>query len=61
MAEWKKEIRTLCKDFCIPTEIYARIIRQTENNKREMPGFYTSENDYKYDTAYAQLKSYILA
>lgn len=61
MAEWKREIRTLCKDFCIPTEIYARIIRQTENNKREMPGFYKGNQDeYNYDTAYAHIKPYIL-
>lgn len=61
MAEWKKEIRTLCKDFCIPTEIYARIIRQTENNIREIPYFYKGNQDaYNYDTAYAHIKPYIL-
>mgnify|MGYP000438718731 FL=1 len=61
MAEWKKEIRKLCRDFCLSKEIYNKIIKETENNKRKMPGFYTNANDYKYDTAYAQLKSYILA
>lgn len=61
MAEWKKEIRKLCKDFCLSKEIYNKIIRETENNKREMPGFYKNENDYKYDTAYAQIKPYLLA
>lgn len=61
MAEWKREIRKLCKDFCIPTEIYAKIIRQTENNKREIPYFYKGNQDeYNYDTAYAHIKPYIL-
>lgn len=61
MAEWKKEIRTLCKDFCIPTEIYNKIIKETENNKREVPYFYKGNQDaYNYDTAYAHIKPYIL-
>lgn len=61
MAEWKREIKRLCKDFGITKEIYNKIIKETENNKREIPCFYKGNQDeYNYDTAYAYIKPYIL-
>ena len=45
MAEWKREIRKLCRDFCLSKEIYNKIIKETENNKREIPYFYKGNQD----------------
>lgn len=60
MANWKKEIRNLCRDFCISKEIYNKVIKQAEN-KKKIPKFYNGNVDnYKYDTAYAHIKPYIL-
>ena len=30
MAEWKREIRKLCRDFCLSKEIYNKIIKETD-------------------------------
>lgn len=61
MANWKREIRRLCKDFGFATEIYKKVITQTENNNKDIPQFYNGNKDaYYYDVAYNQIKPYIM-
>ena len=61
MAEWKKEIKRLCKDFGLTKETCKKIISETENNPKEPPRFYKGNVDsYNYDVAYAHVKPYIL-
>ena len=60
MADWKKEIRKLAKDFLIDMEIYHNAVN--EASKTPVPRFYNgNEEKFRYDYAYRKIKPYIMA
>ena len=60
MADWKKEIRKLAKDFLIDMEIYHSAVK--EASETPVPRFYNgNEEKFRYDYAYRKIKSYIMA
>lgn len=69
MAEWKKQIRTLSRDFCIADKTYKKIIGEAEFLANEIkrgyvtiPAYYKGDRDkYLYDKAYQKLRPYIFA
>lgn len=69
MAQWKKDIRNLSRDFCIKDAIYKRIMGETEILANEIkrghatvPSYYKGDGDkYLYDKAYQKLRPYIFA
>ena len=64
MAEWKKEIRRLAKDFCLSKYEIQRIFWRVEElyAQREMPSWYKgNRNDYLYDKAQREIMNRIYA
>lgn len=60
MAEWKKEIRRLAKDFCLSKYEIQRIFRRVEELyvQREMPLYYKgNRNEFLYDKAQSEIMS----
>lgn len=60
MAEWKKEIRRLAKDFCLSKCEIQGIFRRVEYlySKREMPSCYKgNRNEFLYDKAQSEVMS----
>ena len=64
MAEWKKEIRRLAKDFCLSKYEIRRIFYRVEQlySKREMPSCYKGNRDeFLYDKAQREIIDKIYA
>ena len=64
MAEWKKEIRRLAKDFYIPKYEIQRIFKKVEElyAQREMPAYYKgNRNEFLYDKAQREIADRIYA
>ena len=64
MAEWKKEIRRLAKDFNISTFDLQRIFRRVEGScmQKEMPKYYKGDrNEFLYDNAQREIMKLIFA
>ena len=58
MAEWKKEIRRLAKDFCLSKHEIKRIFWKVEElyAQREMPSCYKgNRNEFLYDKAQSEI------
>ena len=58
MAEWKKEIRRIAKDFCLSKYEIQRIFRVVEDMyaQREMPSCYKGNRDeFLYDKAQSEI------
>lgn len=57
MADWKKEIRKLAKDFLLDKEIYYNAVEEALK-----PRFYKGDEEkFRYDYAYRKIKPYIMA
>lgn len=64
MAEWKKEVRRLAKDFYISKLEMQRIFRRVEElyAEREMPSFYKgNRNEFLYDKAQREIMNIVCA
>lgn len=64
MAEWKKEIRRLAKDFCLSKGEIQRIFWRVEELyvQREIPSCYKgNRNDFLYDKAQKEVMKRIFA
>ena len=64
MAEWKKEIRRLAKDFYISKYEIQRIFRRVEDlyAQREIPSYYKgNRNDFLDDKAQREVMDRIYA
>ena len=64
MSEWKIEIKSLAKDFCVPQVKVNQMLKAIENNykQREMPSYYKGNRDeYLYDTAQRELMTLVYA
>ena len=64
MAEWKKEVRKLAKDFYISKKEIQRIFRRVEvmYSQREIPAFYKgNRNEYLYDKAQREIMNRVYA
>lgn len=64
MAEWKKEIRRLAKDFYISKLEIQRVFTKVEElyGKREMPDFYKGDrNEFLYDKAQKEIMRRVYA
>lgn len=64
MAEWKKEIRRLAKDFYIPKYEIQRIFRRVEGlySNTELPAFYKgNRNEFLYDKAQKEIMNRVYA
>ena len=64
MAEWKKEIRRLAKDFYLTKGEIQRIFIRVEElySKRETPSFYKgNRNEFLYDKAQREIMNIVLA
>lgn len=64
MAEWKKEIRRLARDFCISRLEIQRIFYKVEEvySKREVPPYYKgNKNEFLYDKAQREIMDRIYA
>ena len=60
MADWKKELRKLTKDFLLDKEIYYNAVE--EASKIPVPRFYKGDEEkFRYDYAYRTIKPYIMA
>ena len=62
MAEWKKEIRKLAKDFYISKTEIQRIFKKVEQmcSKREMPKYYGNNlSEFLYDNAQREVMKLI--
>ena len=64
MAEWKKEIRRLAKDFCLSKYEIQRIFYRVEErySQREMPSCYKgNRNEFLYDKAQREIMNILYA
>ena len=64
MAEWKKEIRRLARDFNITREEILNIFKRVESlyEQREMPECYKgNRNDFLYDKAQREIMDKVFA
>lgn len=64
MAEWKKEVRRLGKDFYLSKYEIQRIFRRVEElyGQREMPSYYKgNRNEFLYDKAQREMMNLIYA
>lgn len=64
MAEWKKEIRRLAKDFYISREETLKIFRVVESayGKSKIPSFYKGNRDeFLYDKAHTEVMNRVYA
>ena len=64
MAEWKKEIRRLAKDFCLSKGEIQRIFWRVEELyvQREIPSCYKgNRNDFLYDKAQREVMKRVFA
>lgn len=64
MAEWKKEIRRLAKDFYISKYEIQRIFRTVESLylNTELPAFYKgNRNEFLYDKAQKEVMNRVYA
>ena len=64
MAEWKKEIRRLARDFNITREEILNIFRKVESlyEQREIPLCYKgNRNDFLYDKAQREIMDKVFA
>ena len=64
MAEWKKEIRRLAKDFCLSKYEIQRIFHRVEElyAQREMPSCYKgNRNEFLYDKAQREVMDRVYA
>ena len=64
MAEWKKEIRRVAKDFCLSKYQIQRIYARVENmySQREIPSWYKgNRNEFLYDKAQTEMMNIIYA
>lgn len=64
MAEWKKEIRRLAKDFYISKYEIQRIFRTVESlySNTELPAFYKgNRNEFLYDKAQKEIMNRVYA
>lgn len=64
MAEWKKEIRRLAKDFCLSKYEIQRIFWRVEElyAQRKTPSYYKGDrNEFLYDKAQSEIMSRIYA
>lgn len=64
MAEWKKEIRRLAKDFEITRYEILNIFRKVEElySQKDMPSFYKGDrNEFLYDKAQKEIMRRIYA
>ena len=62
MAEWKKEIRRLAKDFYISKAEIQKIFKRVEHmcSKREMPKYYgNNKSEFLYDNAQREIMKLI--
>lgn len=60
---WKKELKRLCKDFCISNTIYKNLADQTKQRYKNAatPGFYKGDREaFLYDRAQADLRSILI-
>lgn len=62
MAEWKKELRKLTKDFGLTPIIYKVVVDATvkQCKGKEKPPYYKTMEDYMYDIAQRKLRTYIM-
>ena len=64
MAEWKKEIRRLAKDFCLSKLEIKRVFWKVEElyATKEMPSYYKGDrNEFLYDKAQREIVNKIYA
>ena len=64
MAEWKKEIRRLAKDFCLSKYEIQRIFYRVEEmySRMEMPSCYKgNRNEFLYDKAQREVVDRVFA
>ena len=64
MAEWKKDLRRVAKEFCLSKYEIQRIYRRVEElyGQKEMPSFYKgNRNEFLYDKAHMEMMSRIYA
>ena len=64
MAEWKKEIRRLAKDFEITRNEILNIFRKVEElyAQKDMPSFYKGDrNEFLYDKAQKEIMRRVYA
>ena len=64
MAEWKKDIRRLAKEFCLSKYEIQRIYQKIEElyGQREIPLFYKgNRNEFLYDKAQREMMKRICA
>ena len=64
MAEWKKEIRRLAKDFYITREETLKIFRAVESiyGNTKIPSFYKGDrNEFLYDKAQREIMNRVYA
>ena len=64
MAEWKKDIRRIAKDFYLSKYEIQRIFRKVEElyAEREIPSFYKgNRNEFLYDKAQREVMNIVCA
>lgn len=64
MAEWKKEIRRVAKDFYLTKYEIQRIFKRVEElyAQREIPSYYKgNRNEFLYDKAQREMMNVIYA
>ena len=60
---WKKDFKTLCKDFCVPITTYKNLVDQTEEKYKNAvtPQFYRGNREaFLYDRAQADLRDLLI-
>ena len=64
MAEWKRDIRILAKDFYFSKYEIQRILKKVEKlySKEDMPLYYKgNRNEFLYDKAHREVMNIVLA
>lgn len=64
MAEWKKDIRRIAKDFHLSKYEIQRVFRRVEElyAEREIPSFYKgNRNEFLYDKAQREIMNLVCA